>query len=179
MSDTDFSAARSGLSNALSVIAPVLTALQQAEQVFGVLQNADKHSKALAKEVATQQQVLGSLKAQAVDADTAAKAILAGIPALEKEAEARTAAALAAEKKAVADAKKAATESIGVAQAKAYAEIAKVTTNLAEAQQAAEVRISTLIATELELGSVITALEAKLDKLKAQAQKFAAALTAD
>ena len=52
MSSNDFAVARSGLSNALGVISPILTALQQADTIFGVLANAEKHKNLLETEVA-------------------------------------------------------------------------------------------------------------------------------
>jgi hypothetical protein len=179
MSNTDFSGARAALTGALTVAGPVLAALQQADQVLGVMQNAEKHSKLLNKTVADLQEKIVGLTADADAADARLRQVMATIPAAEQEAQARAAAAVEAEKQAIAAAKKASATAIGAAQDAAAKAIAAAEGATIAAQIAADARIAGMTAKEKELNEAIAALESKLDKLKVQAQKFAAALTAE
>ena len=179
MSNPDFSNARSALTGALNVAGPILVALQQAEQVFGVLQNAEKHSKALAMDVDSQKKELAALEDKIAATQKKAADVLAEVGIAEADADARIEAVVAAEKKAVSDAKKATAEKMTAGLAAADALIQEAMARASAAQEQADTKIAELRANEAELIASTTQLESKLDKLKAQAQKFAAALTGE
>ena len=123
--------------------------------------------------------MLESLTAKSAAADARLNAVLAEIPVAEKEADTRIVAALAAEKLAVAAAKQSTAASVGVAQAAATKALQVLADTAATAQATHLAAIAGMAVKERELSDSVVALEAKLDKLRAQAQKFAASLTAD
>jgi chromosome segregation ATPase len=176
---SDYDIARSGLSNALNVIGQVFTALQQAEQVFSVVHNADKHGKALAKDVDTQKKELASLEEKIAVAQAHIVAVAAEIGVAEADASARIETVLAAEKKTVSDAKKAAADKVATALSAADSAIQDANTKASNAQAMFDIAAAGLLAKETELTANIAHLETKLTTLKAQAQKFAAALVGE
>lgn len=179
MSDTDFSAARSALVGALNVAGPILTALQQAETVFGVLANAEKHKRMLESEVSDYKVELEKTKTAVSKQQEKLKAVTAEIGIAEKDADTRIEAALQAEKAQLAAAKLSVAQDISAlntARAKAQAEADAA---IVAAQAAMATITSDLAAKEAALQSDITALEKKLAALRANAAKFAAALTAE
>ena len=179
MSSTDFSGARSALTGALGVAGPILTALQQAEQVFGVLANAEKHSKMLAKEVADHKAALADHQAAVAKAKEQVVAVLSEIGVAEKQADERITAALASEKEQVAAAKKAAAEAKRKLADETAAAQQAANSAVALARDASEKVLGELAAKEAALNTSIATLEKKLDTLRTNAQKFAAALTAE
>jgi chaperonin cofactor prefoldin len=175
----DFSQARSALAGALATAGPILVALQQADTVFGVLANAEKHKRALETEVADYKAELGMSKDAVAKAQKKLKDVTAEIAVAEADADARIKAVLEDEKVQVAAAKAGAdtakTEfSKAVSDAQAASSAAIVAAQKASADVVAE-----LNAKEAGLNTSIAALEKKLDSLKASAAKFAAALTAE
>lgn len=179
MSTNDFSQARGALANTIGVLGPVLTALQHADTVFGVLANAEKHKKVLEAEVADYKSELEKTKKAVAMQQQKLKDISAEIPAAEADADAKIKAVLDEEKVQIAAAKSQAAEAKAVF-AKQAAEAQKESADkIAAAKKASDEVVAELSAKEAGLNISITALEKKLDALRANAQKFAAALTAD
>lgn len=178
MSNNDFSQARGALASTVAVLSPVLTALQQADTIFGVLANAEKHKKVLEAEVADYKAELEKTKKAVATQQQKLKDISAEIPVAEADADAKIKAALAEEKAQIAAAKKASAEAMkALADATAIAQQADAT-KLAQARAASEQVMAELSAKEAAMKDSIAALEKKLEALRANAQKFAAALTA-
>ena len=178
MSNTDFSGARSALVGALSVAGPILTALQQADQVFGVLANAEKHKRVLEAEVADYKAELEKTKGAVTKLQEKLKAVTAEISVAEKEADARIEAALAAEKVQVQEAKVATAQAIATMTATRDKVQTEAATAMAASQAAHTEAMAAFNAKEASISVNITALEKKLEALRANAAKFAAALTA-
>lgn len=179
MSTNDFSSARSALVGALNVAGPILAALQQADTVFGVLANAEKHKKLLESEVVDYKAELDKTKDAVLKQQKKLKDVTAEIAVAESDADVRIKAVLEAEKQQTAAAKEAAT----VERAK-YAKLAAEALqasndSIAKAQAASAAVVIELNAKEAGLNTSIAALEKKLDTLRASAQKFAAALTGE
>lgn len=176
---TDFSQARSALASALATAGPILSALQQADTVFGVLANAEKHKRMLETEVADHKSELESAKAAVAKSQKKLKDVTAEIAVAEADADARIKAVLAAEQQQVTAARNA----TALEQSK-YAGMTAVALQasqdgIAKAQAASAAVVIELTAKEAALNNSIAALEKKLDALRASAQKFAAALTGE
>jgi chromosome segregation ATPase len=179
MSTNDFSQARGALANTISVIGPVLTALQQADTVFGVLANAEKHKKVLEAEVADYKAELEKTKDALTKSQKKLKDISAEIPVAEADADAKIKAVLEDEKVQIAAAKAQAAEAKAVFAVQSSAAQKESADKIAAAKQASDAVVAELSAKEAGLNASITALEKKLDSLRASAQKFAAALTGE
>ena len=175
----EFAAARSGLSNALNVIGPMLTAMQQADAVFGVLANAEKHKRVLETEVADWKAELEKSKAAVAKAQQKLKDVTAEIGIAESDADVRIRAALEAEQKQTAAAKEAAVTDRAKYAKMAADALQDSNSNIAKAQAASAAVVIELAAKESDLSSSIAALEKKLATMRASAQKFAAALTGE
>ena len=177
MSTTDFSNARGALAGALNVAGPILAALQQADTVFGVLANAEKHKKMLEAEVADYRAELDKTKDAVAKSQKKLKDVTAEIGIAESDADTRIKAAMAAEKQQTADLK-AAAEAQRAGYAKTAADALQASQDtIAKAQAASAAVVVELAEKEAVLNNSIAALEKKLDSLRASAQKFAAALT--
>jgi len=179
MDSSDIHNASVALTGAVKYFSPMVVALNQAQEVFEVLQNATKHKDALVRDVE-------ALKKSAED---------------YKAKEEASKAAITANDAAAIEAKKLAIQEISDAQADAAAQIKEIkasvsakTKNVVDALAAKEAefaeKMSTLQqdfdsdaasknAARADLEKSILALEAKLDGLRAQAKKFAASLTAE
>jgi len=179
MDSSEIHNASVSLNGAVKFFTPMVTALNQAQEVFGVLQNAAKHKDVLVRDVEALKQNAEDLKAQ-VEASKAA---------------------ITSNNAAAAEAKDLATKQVAEAQSYAAAQIKEIKATISEktkgavealADKEAEVaeKIEALqkefdayaaskqaIKTDLEKS--ISALETKLDGLRAQAKKFAASLTAE
>ena len=94
----DYSQARGALANTLNVLGPVLTALQQADTVFGVLANAEKHKKVLEAEVADYKSELDKTKDAVAKQQKKLKEVTAEIVVAEADADAKIKAVMADEK---------------------------------------------------------------------------------
>ena len=179
MKDADISLARSALTEALNVAGPILTALQQAEQVFGVLQNTEKHRKALAAEVAALQKAIPDAKAAKESAEAHIAAVKAEVAVAEADADERINATITYEAARIAEAKRASAEAIAAAQANAQKIQAECDQATSEVVQVHSAAMAEMTAKEKELSDSIAALEKKLATLRANAAKFAAALTVE
>lgn len=157
----------------------MVVALNQAQEVFEVLQNATKHKNALVRDVE-------ALKKSAED---------------YKAKEEASRAAITANDAAAVEARKLADQQIADAQAEAAAQVKEIkasvsarTKNVVEALAAKEAEFAEKMSTlqrdfdadmagknsaRADLEKTISALETKLDGLRAQAKKFAASLTAE
>ena len=176
---TDFSQARAALASALATAGPIITALQQADTVFGVLANAEKHKKVLEAEVADYKAELDKTKKALGTQQQKLKDISAEIPVAEADADAKIKAVMADEKLQIEAAKAQAAEAKAVfAQQTAEAQKASADA-IAAAQKKSSDVVAELTAKEAGLTASVAALEKKLDSLKSSAAKFAAALTAE
>ena len=174
---TDFSKARSGLAGAMDVLGPMLNAMQQADAVFGVLANAEKHKKLLETEVADYKAELDKTKDAVAKQQKKLKDVTAEIAVAETDADVRIKAAMDAEKQQTAAAK-AAAEAERAKYAKTAAEaLQDSNSTIAKAQAASAAVVIELAAKEEAMNTSIAALEKKLESLRASAQKFAASLT--
>jgi hypothetical protein len=179
MDSSDIHNASVSLSGAVKYFTPMVVALNQAQEVFDVLQNAAKHKDALVRDVEV-------LKKSAED---------------YKAKEEASKAAITFNDAAAIEARDLAAKQVAEAQAEAAAQIREIkasvsakTKNVVEALAAKETefveKMDTLQrdfdsdtasknAVRADLEKSISALEAKLDGLRAQAKKFAASLTAE
>lgn len=179
MDISEVNKASATLAQTVKVLSPIVIALNGADTVFATLKNAAKYKETLAQEVEALKLSADALRAQAEESKAA-------IP--KYDGEAREAHATA--KQAIFDARQQAqtqvkdilasvatsTQSAQTAFAAFQADIATKT----EALQKAYAEESVLLkASKHELEDAVKALETKLDKLKEQAKKFAASLTAE
>lgn len=180
MADTidtnDFERAKGALAQALAISGPILGALQQASLVFDVMQNATVHRIALERDVADLMAQAEQAKAarqswdemttlsmqRAVDAEKESKERIAKA---EADAADAVAAALATMSHQIADAQAEATDTLQSIAVKVDVERGAHAAWMAEA---AQMRTDTQ--------SQIDELSAKLDSLKTNAARFAAAL---
>jgi hypothetical protein len=179
MNQNDISKASSQLSQAIRYFAPMIDALNGADEVLAILTNAVLHKERLLREIAEFQANAESLKTQAEDSK---KAIT------QHDAAAVEAKAVA--DKAIVDAQNSANEQVtsilasvaektqGAIEAFALkaSEIADAT---AKMEQEYSASVAGWQAKEQELTASVATLEAKLDKLKEQAKKFAASFAAE
>ena len=180
MADTidtnDFERAKGALAQALAISGPILGALQQASLVFDVMQNATVHRIALERDVADLMAQAEQAKAarqswdemttlsmqRAVDAENESKARIAKAT---DDADAAVATALASMSKQIADAQAEATDTLqGIAK------------HVQDAQAAHDAQMAALALDKSTLQSQVDELSAKLDSLKTNAARFAAAL---
>jgi hypothetical protein len=179
MDSSDIHKASVSLSGAVKYFTPMVIALNQAQEVFDSLQSVTKHKNALAHDIE-------ALKKSAED---------------YKAKEEASKVAITANDAAAIEARSLANRQIAEAQADAAAQIKEIkasvsakTKNVVEALAAKEAefveKMDTLQrdfdsdtasknAVRVDLEKSISALEAKLDGLRAQAKKFAASLTAE
>ena len=179
MDSSDIHNASVSLSGAVKFFSPMVVALNQAQEVFDVLQNATKHKDALVRDVE-------ALKKSAEDYKAKEEASKAAITVNDAAAvEARDLAA-----KEIAEAQADATAQIKEIKASVSAKTKNVVEALAAKEAEFAEKMDTLQkdfdadaasrnAVKADLEKSITALEAKLDGLRAQAKKFAASLTAE
>jgi predicted nucleic acid-binding Zn-ribbon protein len=176
MNKQDIDKAASALVGAKNYFAPVVTALNQADEVFSVLSNAIKLKDALEKDVDSLQSVLSGLKDQV---SVSQKAIESNVTALAQakaqaekdiaDAKAQADAEVKSIKAAVADRTK---KSIMDAESK----IAASYEMLNQAHEMYKNDMTVMSAGKASLQADVDALEAKLASLREQAKKFAASL---
>jgi ATP-dependent DNA ligase len=179
MNSSDIHNASVSLNGAVKFFSPMVTALNQAQEVFDVLQNAAKHKDVLVRDVEALKKDAEDLKAQAEASRAAitsnnASAIEAKNLAAKQIADAQADAAVQIKEiKASVSAK---TKSVVEALAAKEAEFAEKTSAL---QNDFDSNMESKRTAKDDLEKSILALEAKLDGLRAQAKKFAASLTAE
>lgn len=173
----DIDTANLNLNQAINFFAPMVVALNGAEQVFAALANSARYKEVLTREVAALKKTAEDLKAQAESSALAitandAAAVEAKAVALQAIADAQQQAATQVKEilASVATDTKAAKAAFATLQA----EIAAQT---AAAQKAYADEAAVMSVAKQDLEATIKALEVKLDKLKEQAKKFAASLT--
>jgi chromosome segregation ATPase len=169
----DIDTAKSNLNQALNLFSPMVTALSGAEEVLSILSNAVKHKDVLTKEVDALKKSVADLQAKeeaskvaitendAATAAAKAEAVQA-IADAKQQADAKVAEILAS----VAAQTKVAVEAFGKKQADLTAKIDELDKDLASKVVQAQIR-------EAELSTAVQQLEAKLEKIKGQAKKFA------
>jgi hypothetical protein len=179
MDKNDINTANSNLNQAINFFSPMVVALNGAEQVFSVLANAVKHKELLTREVDALKKTADDLKAQA---EASALAITAN-DAAAVEAKAVAAQAIADAQQQAATQVKEILDSVATdtkAAKAAFAALqAEIATKIEAAQKTYADEVAAMAVSKQELEASISALETKLDKLKEQAKKFAASLTAE
>jgi len=179
MNKSDIDTANSNLNQAINFFSPMVLALNGAEQVFSVLANAVRHKDVLMREVDGLKKAAEDLKAQA---EASALAITAN-DAAAVEAKAVAAQAIADAQQQAATQVKEILDSVATdtkAAKSAFATLqAEIATKIEAAQKTYADEAAAMGVSKKELEASIGALEAKLDKLKEQAKKFAASLTAE
>jgi chromosome segregation ATPase len=176
MNKQDIDKAASALVGAKNYFAPVVTALNQADEVFSVLSNAIKLKDALEKDVDSLQSVLTGLKDQVL---TTQAAISSNVK-LTAEAKAQADKDIA-DAKAQADAevksiKAAVADRTKKTVADSEARIAQANAAAQQAEDAYAKEVNVMAAGKASLQADVDALEAKLASLREQAKKFAASL---
>ena len=179
MNSSDIHNASVSLNGAVKFFSPMVTALNQAQEVFDVLQNAAKHKDVLVRDVEALKKNAEDLKAQAEASKAAitsnnAAAIEAKNLAAKQVAEAQADAA--AQIKEIKTSISAKTKSVVEALAAKEAEFAEKMDTL---QKDFDADTASKTAVKVDLEKSISALETKLDGLRAQAKKFAASLAAE
>lgn len=180
MNKQDVDKAASALTGAIGYFAPMVNALNQADEVFSVLSNAIKLKDFITKEV----DKLKAEKDSLVNAVAASKAASKEAIA-ENDAAAMKARAMAAQ--AIADAKEQADAKVKeildsvVTSTKAAVEESKarqaeLAAAVVTAQASFNATTSEMQATKAAMESDIAVLDKKLENLRAQAKKFAASL---
>jgi phenylalanyl-tRNA synthetase alpha subunit len=179
MNKQDIDKASATLTQAINFFSPMVVALNGADEVFSILANATAHKASLTREVEALKKSADDLKAQV---EASALAITANDAAAE-------------------EAKAAALQAIADAQQQAQTQVAEILASVATDTKAAKVAFAALQADiaakieanqkrhdsnvvqaqirEAELDASITQLEAKLEKAKAQAKKFADSFTVE
>jgi len=179
MESSEFSVANAQLKQALKFFTPIAKALEDANGVFSVLSNATDHQDKLLRNLAALQKTADDLKAQAeasalaITANDAAaveaKAVAAqAIVDAQQQADTQVKEILAS----VATDTKAAKAAFAALQADIAAKTVAIQTAYGDEGSA-------LAVSKQALEAEVKALETKLDKLKEQAKKFAASLTAE
>lgn len=179
MNKNDVSKAAATLTQAISFFAPMVTALNGADEVFSVLANATDHKDALTKEVAALQKTVEDLKGEI--ATSKAAVVTSSAEATQAKAESV---------QAIADAQQQANAKIADILTAVEAESTKAQAAFAAAQADIAAKIeanqkrhdSNAVQAQIreaELNASITQMEAKLEKVKAQAKKFADSFTVE
>jgi chromosome segregation ATPase len=167
------------LANTVKVLSPIVVALNCAYEVFSILKNATRHQEIILRENDNLRKIAEDLKAQA-------EASRADIPKYDAEA----AAAHATAKQEIADAQQQAKTQVAdilasVADSTKKAQTAfvdlqaDIAAKTATMQKAYADESASLNTSKQELEAAVKALEAKLDKLKEQAKKFAASFAVE
>jgi chromosome segregation ATPase len=179
MNQNEINKASSQLSQAIRYFAPMIDALNGADEVLAILTNAVLHKERLLREIAESQKNADELKAQAEDSKKAitqhdAAAVEAKAAAEKAIADAQASAQTQIESilASVAEQTQKATDAFSAKQA----EIAEAT---AKMEQEYSASVAGWQAKEKDLTASVATLEAKLDKLKEQAKKFAASLAVE
>jgi hypothetical protein len=173
---TDFARAQSALAQALAVAGPILGALQQASTVFDVIQNASIHRTALERDVADLLQQADQAKAsrQSWD-DMAALSMQRAIDA-EAEAGARCAKAHEDAEATLVQLHDSLSLQIAAAQAEATDRLQSITAHVVAAQAEHDLAMQNMAVVTAAAQDEFDAISRKLDTLKVNAARFAAAL---
>jgi len=176
MNKQDIDKAASALVGAKNYFAPVVTALNQADEVFSVLSNAIKLKDALEKDVDSLQSVLAGLKDQVSSSQDAIASNVTVLAEAKAQAEkdiaddrAQADAEVESIKTAVADRTK---KSLADAEEKISAGYVA----LEQANALYKKDMATIESNKASLQADVDALESKLATLREQAKKFAASL---
>lgn len=173
----DVDTANLNLNQAINFFAPMVVALNGAEQVFAALANSARYKEVLTREVAALKKTADDLKAQAESSELTitandAAAVEAKTVALKAIADAQQQAVTQVKEilASVATDTKAAKDAFVTLQS-------EIATKTSAAQKVYADEIAAMSVSKQSLEATISALEVKLDKLKEQAKKFAASLT--
>ena len=99
----DFERAKGALASSLLVVNPIVKALQDAQQVFDVIQNAIAHRTALERDVVKLQQQVGQAQQQCAELESKSYALNTQLTASENDAKQRISAATADAERALAE----------------------------------------------------------------------------
>lgn len=176
MDTNDFERAKGALAQSLNVAGPILTALQQAGQVFDVLTNATVHKAALEREVtelssaaSEMRNKLKTLTAQIATAEAKAVEVEAEAARCVREAEAIVPARLAAIEDEL-------SVKIAEAQAEATTRLQEIAAVLVQNSTEFDAATRDLAVKQAAAEAEYAAVEKKLAAIKASAQKFTASL---
>ena len=172
----DFERAKGALAQALAVSGPILGALQQASLVFDVMQNAAVHRIALERDVADLMAQAEQAKSRRSDWDDMTAVSMQRAVGAENESKARIAEAAAAAETAIADLHDILSSQIAAAQAEATDTLQGIAKHVQDAKADHDAQMAALALDKGTLQAQVGELSAKLDSLKTNAARFAAAL---
>ena len=176
MDTNDFERAKGALANSLAVAGPILQALQDAQTVFDVMQNATVHRTALERDVADLTAQADQAKSRRTDWDDMTALSMQRATDAENEAVARIMAANDAAERSIADLHVALSSQIASAQAEATDTLQGIAQHVQGAKADHDAQLAALALDKGTLQSQVDELSAKLDALKTNAARFAAAL---
>jgi hypothetical protein len=180
MSDTidtnDFERAKGALADALSVAGPILGALQNASLVFDVMQNATVYRTALERDVADLQAQAETAKRRRTEWDELSTLSMQRAADAEAEANSRVAGATESAETVIADLHAALSAQIAAAQAEATDTLQGIAKAATDARAEHDTEMAAMANDSAAMQEQIDTLAKKLDALKTNAAKFAAAL---
>jgi len=176
MNKQDIDKAASALVGAKNYFAPVVTALNQADEVFSVLSNAIKLKAAIEKEVDALKAEVAPLKAEVESSKAAIIANNTAAADSKVQADRYIADVKVQTENEVKSIKATVTDRTQKFVADSEAKIAQVNAAAKQAEDAYAKEINLMSASKVSLQAEIDALEAKLASLREQVKKFAASL---
>ena len=176
MDTNDFERAKGALASSLAVAGPILQALQDAQQVFDVIQNASIHRAALERDVADLQAQADTAKGRRTEWDDLTALSMQRAVDAENESKARIAEARGAAETAIADLYDSLSLQIAAAQAEATDKLQSVTAHVVAAQAEHDLALQNMAVMQESAQAEFDSLSKKLDTLKSNAARFAAAL---
>ena len=176
MNKQDIDKASAALTGALNYFAPMVDALNQADEVFAVLSNAIKLKAFIEKEIEALTAKLEPLRAEVEASKSAITANNAAATQAQQQAKTDIANAKAQADAEVQSIKATVADRTKKAVADSEAKIDEATTAAVAVQGAYNSAVAAMATNQAVLQADIAALEAKLATLREQAKKFAASL---
>lgn len=176
MDQHELSGVRSAANSALSQLNPIVAALQDANKVFDVLYNATVHRDALERDVAALQAAATDAQSRRASWDEMTALSMQRAVDAEAEAKVRAEKALADANEALAGTHDALTLQIAAAQGEATDALQGIAQHVQTAQAQHDSDMLLMEAARLSAQAEFDVLDKKLAALRANAQKFAAAL---
>ena len=176
MDKSEIDNARTQAGSIVNALTPILRAMEQAGGVLSVLSGAEKHRAALTAEVESLKNDAATLQESVRSLETQRAALQAEVAKAELEAKAAAReAALAAEEKAKAAEAAAAARATAAEKAAAEKEAA-FTQHILDVQRNTDAEIAALFTRQQTAADAAAAAEAKLQAVRDQAAKMAAAI---
>lgn len=176
MNKQDIDKASSALTGAITYFAPMVTALNQADEVFSVLSNAIKFKTAIEKEVDALKSEIEPLKAEVETSKAAITANDAAAVEAKVKAEKEIADATAQAKESIKLIQASVADRVKKATEDADAKVAEITAATEKTKAEYDSAVAAMESVKNALTADITALETKLASLREKAKKFAASL---